>query len=277
MSKMLNSEERERIYRYAYLPEHLPHYVEVVSGAESFLHGNYLCFFRKKHLIFNGYPLQTDPDHPAQIYDSVCERFQPSTVVVIAPEIWLPSDQYEKQSTDSYYCLDLPPARVDSAVAYMVRRAQRELQIARGQFGKEHKKVMKGFLATHQLTRKQKHLFKQIPQYLKSSTSAILLEARKSIDLVAYSILDIGSADYAFYLFNLRSRKVNVPGASDLLFSEMLNLAHAEGKKAINLGLGINDGIRRFKEKWGGVPFLPYASALVHREPVALGRLANKL
>jgi len=274
---MLNDEERERIYWHAYLPEHLPDYVGAVSGAEPFLHHNYLYFLGKKHLIFNGYPLKHDSDPPALVYDFVCKRFQPSTAAVISPEIWLPTDKYEKQSTDSYYCLDLPPAQVDSGVAYMVRRARRELQVSRGHFVKEHRKILKGFLSTHQLTREQKHLFKQIPQYLKSSTSAILLEARKNIDLVAYSILDIGSADYAFYLFNFRSRKVNVPGASDLLFSEMVSLAHAEGKKTINLGLGINDGIRRFKEKWGGVPFLAYASALVHREPVALGGLVKKL
>ncbi|MGD8714530.1 MAG: hypothetical protein PVG70_08325 [Desulfobacterales bacterium] len=274
---MLNDEERERIYCHAYLPEHLPDYVQAVSGGEPFLHRNYLYFLGKKHLIFNGYPLETDSDPPALVYEAVCERFQPSTVAVISPEIWLPSDQYDKKSTDSYYRLDLPPAHIDSAVAYMVRRSQRELKISRGHFGKEHKKIVKGFLSTHHLTREQKHLFKQIPQYLKSSTSAILLEARKRVDLVAYSIMDIGSADYAFYLFNFRSRKVDVPGASDLLFSEMISLAHAEGKKTINLGLGINDGIRRFKEKWGGAPFLSYASALVYREPVALGRLANKL
>jgi len=57
----------------------------------------------------------------------------------------------------------------------------------------------------------------------------------------------------------------------------MVNLAQAEGKNNINLGLGINSGIRRFKEKWGGVPFLPYVSAMVRRGPVDIGRLAKKL
>ena len=274
---MLNDEERERIYRRAYLPEHLPDYVEAVSGAKPFLYRNYLYFLGQKHLIYIGYPLQTDSDPPARIYDSVCQRFQPSTMAVIAPEIWLDSEQYEKRSTDSYYRLDLPLAHVDSAVAYMIRRAQRELQITRGHFGKEHKRIIKEFLSTHQLTREQKHVFKQIPRYLKTSTSAILLEAKKRADLVAFSIVDIGSADYAFYLFNFSSSKINVPGASDLLFHEMVNLAHGEGKKAINLGLGINDGIIRFKEKWGGVPFLRYTSALVRRERFVLGGLAKKL
>jgi hypothetical protein len=57
----------------------------------------------------------------------------------------------------------------------------------------------------------------------------------------------------------------------------MVNLAQMEGKKTINLGLGVNAGIRRFKEKWGGVPFLDYCSALVDKREVDLGKLAKKL
>jgi hypothetical protein len=68
-----------------------------------------------------------------------------------------------------------------------------------------------------------------------------------------------------------------VPGASDLLFNEMVKLAQSEGKQAINLGLGIHPGIRRFKEKWGGQPFLAHNSVLIHRKPALLGKLANKL
>ena len=76
---------------------------------------------------------------------------------------------------------------------------------------------------------------------------------------------------------DIRSIKINVPGASDLLFEEMVKLSQSQGKKAINLGLGVHAGIRRFKEKWGGVPFLPYHSVLVQREDMDLGKLANKL
>jgi hypothetical protein len=35
-------------------------------------------------------------------------------------------------------------------------------------------------------------------------------------------------------------------------------MAREYGKGYINLGLGVNPGIRRFKEKWGGKPSLPY-------------------
>jgi hypothetical protein len=277
ISKMLNDQERKWVYRHAYLPEHLPGYVGAVSGAEPFLHHNYLYFLGNKHLFFNGYPLEPHSEPPAQIYDYVCERFQPTTAAVIASAIWLPAEQYEQQATDSYYRLDLPLTPIDSAVAYMLRRAQRDLQVTRGSFGKEHKKIIKVFLADHRFNRRQKYLFKHIPQYLKASDSAVLFEARREKELVAFNIVDLGAAEYAFYLFSFRSSKIEVPGASDLLFHEMVNLAHAEGKKAVNLGLGVNAGIRRFKEKWGGTPFLNYFSVFVDKREIDIGRLARKL
>ena len=125
--------------------------------------------------------------------------------------------------------------------------------------------------------RRQKYIFKNMPQYLKASDSAVLLEARTKNELAAFNIVDLGAADYAFYLFSFRSNKKKVPGASDLLFHEMVKLAQAEGKKTVNLGLGVNAGIRRFKEKWGGVPFLDYCSALIDKRQVDIGNLAKKL
>jgi len=274
---MLYHQERKWIHRHAYLPEHLPDYVGAISGAEPFLHSNYLFFLAKKHLLFNGYPLGSDFDLPDQVYDTACKRFRPSTVSVIAPDLWLPAEQCEHQTVDSYYRLDLPLTSIDADVVYMLRRAQRELQVFRGRFGKEHKKIVKAFVAAHRFDRRHKYLFKHIPQYLKAGDSAVLLEARKHNRLVAFNIVDLGAADYAFYLFSFRSDKIKVPGASDLLFHAMVNQAQTEGKKAVNLGLGVNAGIRRFKEKWGGVPFLKYCSALMDKREVDIGRLAKKL
>ena len=57
----------------------------------------------------------------------------------------------------------------------------------------------------------------------------------------------------------------------------MVNIAQSSGKSAINLGLGINPGIRRFKAKWGGVPFLSCETALISRAPSDLDSLAKKL
>ncbi|MFQ5906842.1 MAG: hypothetical protein ACE5JA_09770 [bacterium] len=259
------------------MPEHLPSYVQAVSGAEAHLHGEYLCFSGGNHLIFVGYPLGIEAGDTPRAYESACERFRPATVAVIAPELWLPAHTYEGQPGDIYYRLDLPLGPLDPEVAYMVRRADRELQVTERRFGREHQRLVKDFLSRHQLSREQRIIFERIPHYLKSSKTVRLLEARRGSTLVAFTVADLGSASYAFYLFNVRTIKENVPGASDLLFYEMVNLAQSEGKVAINLGLGIHTGIRRFKEKWGGIPFLPCVSALVQRQQVELGSLAKKL
>ena len=137
--------------------------------------------------------------------------------------------------------------------------------------------MIKAFVTDRSFNRQQKNLYKHIPQYIKASDSAVLFEARQDRELIAFNIVDLGAADYAFYLFSFRSRKRNVPGASDLLFYNLVNLAQIEGKKAINLGLGVNAGIRRFKEKWGGIPFMDYSSVLVDKRKIDIGRLAKKL
>jgi len=274
---MLNREETKRVYQHAYLPEHLVEYVESISGAEPHLHENYLSFFQKKHLIFIGYPLGNTQKNVQKAYHWACEHFQPSTVAILAPEIWLSDHHLRKRSTDAYYRIQLPLLSLDPAVEYMVRRAKRELNVTEAKYDKVHGKLIREFISTHDLPQEQQHIFKQIPQYLKTSTTARLLEARKENVLVAFSIVDLGAADYAFNLFNFRSSKEMIPGASDLLFSHMIQLAQSGGKTAINLGLGIHPGIRRFKEKWGGVPFCSYASALVVRKSTELDRLMNKL
>jgi len=274
---MLSAEEHQWIYRQAYLPEHLPDYVAAISGAEPYLINNHLCFYLRRHMMFIGFPLGDSTGDTVSAYSLACERFKPATVSIIAPQIWLAEDDCEKQVPDSYYRLKLPLDALPAEVAYMVRRAGRDLVVSRGRFGRDHKRMVKKILGSRQFTPEQIHVFKRIGYYLKYSSSAVLLDARKSGRLAAFTVLDLGSADYAFYLFNFRSAMLNIPGASDLLFREMASIAQSNGKKAINLGLAVNPGIRRFKEKWGGVPFWSYEAALVYRETQGLGDLAHKL
>ena len=274
---MLTIDERKLIYQYAYLPEHLPEYVEAVSGATPFLIDHFLCFLRRRHLIFIGYPLGNENADIQKTYEDACREFKPSTVALVCPEGWIPEEEYQKQPADMYYQLKLPPEGVTADVTYMVGRAAKELAFRKGNFSKEHGKLVKAFMRARDLTQEQRHIFKHVQGYLKLSTRAYLLEVRKEKTLAAFSIVDTGAADYAFYMFNFRSSRINVPGASDLLFHEMIKLAEKDGKKAINLGLGVHTGIRRFKEKWGGVPFLAYNSVLMRRDTLELGDIAKKL
>jgi hypothetical protein len=274
---MLSSNEHDRIYQQAYVPEHLPDYVAAISGSEPYLFQDYLCYLHPNHLIFIGYPLGDDPAEISRVYQAACERLNPRAIMLVADELSSLPEGSQTQPADRYYRLDLPLKPRSPDVAYMVRRAERELEVKIGKFGRQHKKIIKDFIGRQNLSDEQIHIFKHIQNYMKRSKTAHLLEARQAGRLVAFSIVDLGSARYAFYQFNFRSTKIAVPGASDLVFNEMVQLAQSEGKQAINLGLGINPGIRRFKEKWGGEPFLAHHSVLIQRKPVVLGKLANKL
>jgi len=263
---MLAEEEKRLLYRHAHVPEHLIGYVEAVSDAEPFLHEDHLCLLHKDHLTFIGYPLRKEQETP-HAYESALRRFRPASTGIIAPEIWFPKGFGEEGPEDAYYILDLPLGPLPQGLDYMVQRGRRELRISEGRFGREHRKLVKAFLSGHALNPGLVRVFKRLGKILERSRSARLLEARKGRDLAAFNILDLGSKDFAFYLFNFRSPELNVPGASDLLLYEMTLTAYAEGKRSINLGLGIHSGIRRFKEKWGAVPFLPYRSVLIQNRP----------
>jgi len=275
---MLSSDEQNRIYQQAYVPEHLPDYVAAISGSEPYLFQDYLCYFHRNHLIFIGYPLADHPVEISRVYPAACERFNPHTIMLVADaQLSLPEGD-ETQPADRYYRLNLPLKSLSPDVAYMVRRAERELRVKVGQFGREHKKIIKNFVGRQDLSDAQVHIFKHVKNYMKRSKTAHLLEVRKDDRLAAFSIVDTGSARYAFYQFNFRSARIAVPGASDLLFNEMVRLAQSEGKQAINLGLSVHPGIRRFKEKWGGEPFLNHHSVFIQRrQAMDIGNLSRKL
>ena len=275
---MLSDRERNLIYDQAYMPEHLPDYVEAISTAEAHLHDDCLCYSKRKHLIFVGYPLSNIRGDIAGAYESACERFNPTTVSVIAPRLWFEGKACGSEGGDNYYRLELPIKTIDPEVSYMMRRAARELKIGEGTFGREHKRLIRAFIKHHDITPEHEKIFKRIHHYLKRPGHTRLLEARKDNNtLSAFTVVDLGSAGYAFYLFNFRSPEESIPGVSDLLFHEMACLSHSEGKAAINLGLGINSGNRRFKEKWGGTIFVSYTSTMVNRQQLNMDTLLNKL
>ncbi len=263
---MLTPEEQNFICNRAYVPEHLPDYVQSISGAEPFLHEGYVCFVRNRHLIFVGYPLQDQEINVEKAYESACARFRANSASFIGSSIPSDIDLEKDRTKDAYYRLDLPLKPLTQDLAYMIRRARRELRVSDGIFRDGHKAIVDAFLYERELGLGHQEIFSKLPLYLDHSKTVRLIEARKGDDLVAFNIVDFGSDYYMFYMFNFRSLELKVPGASDLLFYEMARLAETKGKRAINLGLGINAGVRRFKEKWGAAPFLGYTSAFVRRQ-----------
>jgi hypothetical protein len=259
---MLDRQQSRRLTRAAYLPEHLPHYVTAVADLEPLLWGDYLCYVNRGHLQFIGYPLSGPTAGGKQALDSAIRHHHPRSVAVIAPDLGRLVPDCRPETVDQYFRIDLPVRRIDPKVAYMVRRAQKELTASEGAFGDEHGELVELFLRTRTVSEAHRRIFRRLRRYLEGNRKAFLLEARRDRRLVAFSIVDGGSSVYAFYMFHFRSPQDTAPGASDMLFAAMLQRCERMGKQAINLGLGMNAGNRHFKEKWGGKPFLPYQSVV---------------
>jgi hypothetical protein len=115
------------------------------------------------------------------------------------------------------------------------------------------------FISEKRLEERMSLILSRLNHYGETGSYVTVLSARnRKGRLLAFDLVDTFSSAYAFYMFNVRARKHYVPGTSDVLFEEMVELARSEGKRFMNLGLGINRGVSFFKEKWGWRPFLPY-------------------
>lgn len=265
---MITPEQSTYIEAHAYVPEHLPAYVTVISPTEPFLVDDFVVYVGQDRLIFIGYSLdeQSDQDEMTKALDQATARFKPTVISVTAPVVLASLTDWVQSSSDFYYRLDLSTLSVPQKVRNMLRRANREISVAQSKrWNKEHKRLVDDFLRSHRLPEATQYIFKQIPEYVKSNT-AWLFEARNSRDeLVAFDVAEFGARHYAFYMFNFISRQRYVPGASDLLLSKVIEQAKTEDKRYINLGLGINPGVTFFKTKWGGIPFLPYTACLHER------------
>jgi hypothetical protein len=265
---MITVSQQRYIEDYAYVPEHLSHYVTAVSQTEPFLIDDFLVHVKNDHFIFVGYPLR-DPwgeKQMVKVLENAVKRFKPKNVALTAPAIPSSLKNCVHSPPDHYYRLDLSSISISQKLRNMLKRAGRELSVETNQkFNEEHRKMIVEFLKAHPVDEATGFIFNRINEYLSSSSTAWVFDARnKRRELVAFDIAEFKPRDYSIYMFNFSSDALYVPGASDLLLSEVIKQAKTERKKYINLGLGINSGVTFFKEKWGGVAFLPYASCLYH-------------
>jgi len=257
---MISDSERAAILEHAYVPEHLPHYVTAISGTEPFLIDDFVAHLARRQLVFIGYPLRgkIDGDRMLAALEEAKARFEPATVSIIAPTLPSVLQDCSPSPTDAYYHLNLSRLRIPKKNRNMLTRARREVSVRIGEFGREHKKLVKDFICSRHLDDGSRFIFQHLDKYAQCE-GALVFEARNARGkLAAFDIADFAARDYAFYMFNFRSEKHAGPGASDLLLFHVIKRAQAEGKRYINLGLGIDEGITFFKKKWGGVPFLDY-------------------
>ena len=261
---MITPAERAYIAEHAYVPEHLPHYVAAISGTESFVVGDFVTHVVGRQLIFVGYPLNESYDaaQMREALDEAKKRFKPASVSILVPNLQDTLNDFVPSPPDAYYRLDLSQFQIPKKTRNMLARARQEISVCIGNFGRQHNQLINDFLRTHRLDSRTRFIFQRIPEYIKCDT-ALVFEARNVRgDLVAFDIAEFGARRYAFYMFNFRSRKYKIPGASDLLLSRIIEYANVENKHYINLGLGINTGIAFFKKKWGATTFLEHITQI---------------
>jgi hypothetical protein len=252
----------------AYVPEHLPAYVTAISGMEPFLFDDYLVYVGEERLTLVGYPLseEFDEDRMIQVLDQATARFEPRVVSLTAPIIPASLTDCVESPSDYYYRLDITTLSLSQKLRNMLKRAGRDVSVNQCQvFGGEHQRLVREFLNSHRLDAATRFIFNRIPEYVGAKT-AWVFEARNARGkLLAFDVAEFSARHYAFYMFNFRSGKRYVPGASDLLLSYVIERARLEGKRYINLGLGINQGVTFFKTKWGGAAFLPHTACVQER------------
>jgi hypothetical protein len=260
---MLTEAEEREILNQAYIPEHLVGLMKSLSGGEPFLIDEFLCFFKRDWLMVIGYPLRS-PSTTESLEKAILrglEKLQPVYAWFMAPEAPpLFSRLCSNRQRDEYYELDLRHHVTSEKLVRIAEKASRELSVTREQrMGDEHRRLIAEFTEKETLSPQARQLYLEMPKVVSQSKSATVLSAwSREGHLAAFYVVELAALRFAAYLIGCFSRQTYASHASDLLFHEMIVLAREEGKSSINLGLGVNEGIRRFKKKWGGIPTLSY-------------------
>ncbi len=260
---MVSPEEEAYILERAYVPEHIVSLMALISKGDPFLVENHFGLVKDNWLILVGYPLDRrfSTERSEKVIGQVIDRFKPEILWFIGPEIpGSLAHSCQERETDQYYHIDIGNLKVKASLERAIDKASRQLVVERASsISKEHEALVSELLKREKLQPRVRELYRAMPDYIGHSSTAVVLNARdRKGRLAAFYVVDLAAHGFATYLLGAHSKKNYTPHASDLLFFEMIKLTRGHGKDIINLGLGVNKGIRRFKEKWGGVPFLKY-------------------
>ena len=258
------------VLEHAQVPEHSPAFMCAMSGGSFFVRGDYCFLAAQDWLMALGYPLQNaySPEAFEAALRTALEQTGARDCWCIAPEL-PPRLLPHAVDADEFFLLPAhaaPPARL-----------RRPLERARGclrvdmttRFGPQHRRLWAEFTARVPLAPQARELFARTEQVM-GTPELVLLNAWDEQDrLAACLLLDFAPRHFASYIIGAHSRNPYTPHASDLLIAALLDEARKRGKDYIHLGLGVHDGLRRFKRKWGAVPALAYRMAAWKEQPEA--------
>jgi hypothetical protein len=276
---MLSAEEHAYILEQAYVPEHCVSLITRVSGGEPFLVDDFFVCLKNSWLILIGYPLDDrfTTKRLEEVVARIRKKFNPDCISLIAPE--LPSsfaaDCREKQS-DAYYTLETRTPVVGGALKRNLQRARRQLRVESSpRMQAAHRRLMQEFVERVQPPQRVERLLFKMPEFVAGADRAFVLNAWDSENnLCAFYVVDLEAPPFSNYIIGCHSKKNYILGASDLLLFELINSSLQDGKRYIHLGLGVNAGVRRFKEKWGAVAARRYEMCeLAFKKPSILSAI----
>ncbi len=250
----------------AYTPDQLLPYVRSVSPMQSSILDQYVLHTHADHAVLVGYNVQCM--HSTENLDAciahVLDKQKPQRITVLAPIRPYAAPARAVSLYDAYHIAALPFAlNKHQNVRHMCHRAQEYMDIHEQQGAKAwtgaHQELMLSYIRKNGVSKEMGNIFQNLGLYCKNAPHVQMFSAydKCTRDLLAFSLADFTSQHMAFYMFSMR-RQTSPPGSSELLLWALLQQAHTRGYGACNLGLGISDGIRFFKNKWGAKPTLPF-------------------
>ena len=260
---MLSAQQEAYILDQAYIPEHCIRLMTQVSGGEPFLIDDFFIISKENWVILIGYPLDNhfNPHRLVDTLARVRKQFRPHFVSLIAPQIPSPlAATCQESQSDAYFTLQTQKPVMRSALIRNLKKARQSLRV---EFAAKmqglHQELMHEFILRAGLSERVQRLLFKMPEFVAASDKALVLNAwDKSDKLAAFYVVDLEAKQFSNYIIGCHSKKNYILGASDLLLFELINLSRQHDKPYIHLGLGVNAGVRRFKEKWGGMPLRRY-------------------
>jgi uncharacterized protein YbaP (TraB family) len=263
---LIENVDKKEILKKANVPEHSVTFMESMSGGKAFLVDSYLFYHADKLLMAIGYPLSGT--YKSDVFYKALTKALDYTAATdcfaICPFLPRQLRVYQKDLCQ-YFTLS-SNQQIPSRLERLAERAALTLRVEEGnEFTLAHQRLWAEFVGRTPLTANVRRLYERTQKVVNPDSNLILLNAWDTNgNLAASLLLDLNPQKFLSYILGAHSRIHYTPYASDLLFSKMLTIAKREGKEYIHLGLGVNDGIRRFKKKWGGTATMSYEMAAWH-------------
>lgn len=249
----------------AITPDQLVPYVSSVSGLQSTQLGNFVIHQGQGHGVLIGYSLsgknELDALNAAVAQAITWKHLEHLTVIAPERPLLAPKDAIIKK--DSYWILSLPMKSKAQKLRNMLSRAHKEVKVEKQTgnncWSKAHANLAKQLCKKKSLNLEAgtEYIFNHLNAYLEKSPDTILFSAYSTEGILqGCAVGDYSALETAFYMFAFRANNA-VPGTADVLLEAVIDEATDRGYGKINLGLGIDDGIRFFKKKWGALPVLP--------------------